>query len=172
MDPKTNPLYIAALAAARHDLRRQVREDRENDGAEIRHMLKNAGINTPAPWCAAFIQDITDSAAAAVGVTNPLDAVKLEAYVQSYADWATENKRRVLTVPVMAGDLVLFNFGGSRYDHIGIVVTPPRGDAPTAGERFWTIEGNTNEAGGREGDCVALKQRTIQAGRTLFVRWT
>jgi len=168
-----SPLYIATLAVATHDVRRQIREEKANDGRDVKHILRNAGINTPAPWCAAWVQDVTDSAAKSLGVVNPLDAVQLEALVQSYANWAAQDAaKRIVSFPSRAipGDLVLFKFGTSgRYDHIGIVKRAPRDDA--GGAAFYAMEGNTNAAGSREGDGVYEKIRSVVPGKTLFLRW-
>lgn len=165
-------LYIAALAVATHDVRRQIREEKTNDSREIRHMLRNAGIAVPAPWCAAWIQDITDSAAKSLSVANPLDGVLSEALVQSYANWAGEKKERVVQFPSRAipGDLVLFRFGVTgRWDHVGIVSRQPTDDA--GGAAFRSYEGNTNAAGSREGDGVYEKIRSVVPGKTMFIRW-
>jgi hypothetical protein len=163
-------LHTAALAVAHSDARRVLREaGGPNSGQYVSFILKNAGVNVAAPWCAAWVQDVFDSAALAAGRKNPLDDVKLEAYVQSYYDWARgAGLIHTKAEDIQPGDLVLFNFGGERYDHIGIVIAPPA--QLTAGTEFKTIEGNTNDAGGREGDRVAYKTRKIVAGRTLFVR--
>lgn len=162
------PLYAAALGAAAHDLRRGVRESRANAGREIDHMLRNAGITVAAPWCAAFVQDVTDSAARALGVVNPLDAVKLEALVQSYVNWAESEGRMFRDASkVVPGDLVCFKFAPyTRWNHIGIVRVPP-----TAEGVLKTIEGNTNVAGSREGDGVYEKSRNVVKDRVCFIRW-
>ena len=168
--PTAFALYYAALGAAAHDLRRGVRESRENAGKEVDHMLKNAGITVPAPWCAAFVQDCTDSASSATGLRNPLDDVKLEALVASYVEWAKQ-KGKVCTMAAQAkpGYLVAFNFGGVRWDHIAIVTIPPTDDQANA--VFQTIEGNSNDSGSREGDKVVRKTRHVIPGRTLFIAW-
>lgn len=51
----------------------------------------------------------------------------------------------------------MWRSGHSWKGHIGIVATV----SPNGGH-FTAIEGNTNEAGGREGDCVAEKTRRIE----------
>lgn len=165
-------LYTAALAAACSDERRRVREEGgENKGPVVLHVLRNAGINTPAPWCAAAVQDWTDSAAMACGVKNPLDDVEREALVADYEVWARKHNR-ILSLPTQSfpGCLVLFRgFSGQpRWDHIGLVLTPPKDDGP--GALFETIEGNTNEAGSREGDGVYRRTRKVSPN-VLFVAW-
>lgn len=169
---KRSELYTAALAAACSDERRRVREEGgANRGPVIVHMLRNAAITVAAPWCAAAVQDWTDSAAMACGVTNPLDDVAREALVADYASWA-QQKNRVIGMPTQAfpGALVLFKgFSGQpRWDHIGLVFKAPDDDA--AGALFTTIEGNTDDGGSREGDGVY--KRTRKAGpNVMFVAW-
>jgi uncharacterized protein YfaT (DUF1175 family) len=168
-------LYIAALAIATHDAR-WLREEGTNDGKAVRRVLKNAGINVAAPWCAAWVQDISDSAAKSLGMSNPLDEVKQEALVQSYANWASAKpKDRLVIFPSRAlpGDLVLFKFGtADRWNHIGIVTHPPHDDA--TGAAFRTIEANTSSGAAgsqRDGDGVYERIRTVVPGKTMFVRW-
>jgi hypothetical protein len=143
-----------------------------NVGPQIATILKSCDppIKTPAPWCAALIQFASDAAARALGVKNPLDAVKLEAYVQSYVEWAKTNHRVIPPSSAIPGDLVCFSFGGSRYDHIGMVQSEvsPKGI-------FTTVEGNTSDASQRDGDAVARsKVRDLTVGKftPLFIRWS
>lgn len=160
-------LYAAALGAAMHDLRRGVREMRENWSKEIEHMLRNAGITVPAPWCAAAVQDWSDSGALALGVKNPLDTVKLQAYVPSYVEWARENGKLCKVEDAQPGMIVAYKFG-KRYDHIGMVLTPPK----YVMTQFESIEGNTNEDGQREGVKVLQKRRTAYGdGKVVFIAW-
>jgi hypothetical protein len=163
-------LRTAALAVAHSDARRILREaGGANRGTYIEAILNNAGISGPAPWCAAWVQDVYDSAALACGMKNPLDEVRLQGLVQAYHNWAYMTGRLLSkAADIMPGDLVLYNFGGERYDHIGIVLEPP--ETLTAGSEFLTIEGNTNDGGSREGDRVAYKKRKIVAARTSFIR--
>jgi hypothetical protein len=39
-----------------------------------------------------------------------------------------------------------------------------------SGGRFWTIEGNTNDDGSREGFKVATRRRRVNE-RVVFLRW-
>ena len=151
-----------ALAEADHKVRE---EGGNNNGPRIRQYLDNAGIAVPAPWCAAFVQYCSDVAARGLGVPNPLDAVKLEALVQSYAD---EFAHQVVDPwSARPGDLVCFSFGGERWDHIGVIAQPP------VGQSFWTVEGNTSTTDQRDGDSVSVKPRTLDTGtrEPLFLRW-
>lgn len=57
---------------------------------------------------------------------------------------------------IKRGDLVIFKFS-----HIGIAISPPDDKG-----YLYTIEGNTNSAGSREGDGVYRKRRNISSFRS------
>lgn len=162
-------LAIATLGAALRDADTGVSEEGgENTGHEIRRFQLNADppIHEAVPWCALAVQKWSDVAAKGLAVANPLDAVRLEAYVQDYHETM---KHRVIgpAVAVERGDLVLFSFGGKRWDHIGIVAVPP----DNTGE-FYSVEGNTSDENQREGDRVARKRRsTRKTYKVEFIRW-
>lgn len=163
-------LELVALGFAAAEADHAVREaGGPNTGPRIRKYLANVDppINVAAPWCAAFVQYCADRAAALAGAPNPLDAVKLEAYVQSYHEWAKKAGAIVPPEKAEPGDLVLYDFHGTRWDHIGILVVRPDADS-----WFRAIEGNTNEAGSRDGDGVFFKLRRLNNGYPVeFVRW-
>jgi len=160
-----------ALAEADHKVGE---EGGPNTGKRIREYAANTDppITVAAPWCAMFAAYCTDKAAHPLGLPNPLDAVKLEAYVESYHQWAKDNGKLV-AVPE-PGDLVIFSFGGQRFDHIGFVLIPP-----DASGKFRTVEANTSPGVGatnaereREGDGVYIKDRTGKGKYAVrFVRW-
>lgn len=146
-----------------------------NRGERIDRYLRNCDppIAFAAPYCAAAMQYCSDVAADALGVYNPLDQVRLEAYVQSYHDWATS---RGLLVPVgSCGDLVLFSFGGTRFDHMGILL-----DGVSRNGAFVSVEANTSPGVGesrlereREGEGWYRKRRKVGGGYDVaFIRWT
>lgn len=139
-------------------------EGGNNEGERIRQYLAGAGISMAAPWCAAFVDYCFDSVSRMLRTTNPLDPVKLEAYVQNYAD--TLDAAKVDPSVAQPGDLVLYSFGGQRWDHIGIVLETPNSDG-----HFKAVEGNTSDENQRDGDAVAIKRRTLGTGRRqpLFI---
>lgn len=160
-------LRQVTLGVAICEAQRKVREDGTNSGPRVREYLKAAGVSVAAPWCAAFVNFCADVAASALALKNPLDDVKLEAYVQSYFQWADESHALVKESQALPGDLVLYSFGKKRWDHIGLLL-----DTPVDGS-FRAIEGNTNAAGGREGDGVLVRLRGTKKGYPVqFVRWT
>lgn len=151
-----------------------IEEGGPNAGPRVRAYLKHCDppINVAAPWCAAFVQYVSDCAADALDVSNPLDDVKLEAYVQSYHDWANAGGKIVDVAQAQAGDLILYSFGGKRFDHIGIVLRP------LSGGKVAAVEGNTSPGVGasaeereRDGDGVYVKVRTIGRQAIEIVRW-
>lgn len=166
--PSVELLRHLAVGVALGELGRRVRERGENSGPEIDAYLKNAGIHVPAPWCATFVQWCADRAARLHGLPNPLDGVAREALVLDYFTLASERGWLVTASQADAGDLVLYDFPNNAraWDHIGFLVEPPG-----TGGVFTAIEGNTNAEGGREGNAVALKDRRINPGRTVFARW-
>ena len=144
-------------------------EGGNNQGPRIREFALNADppIHTAVPWCALAVQFHSDLAARTLGVPNPLDDVKLEAYVQNYFD--TLARLEVDASQARAGDLVLYSFGGERWDHIGVVSKPPR----VGSSLFQAVEGNTSSESERDGDAVALKARDLSGSyRVTFIDWT
>lgn len=159
------PLHLAALEYARDQI--GVREESENWGTEVKDYLAAAGIWVPAPWCAAFVNWCAESAARLLGLSSPLEEVVLQAYVQSYFEWAQDGERLISAEEAGPGDLFLLWFPRlGRYGHIGWVdeVREHHGD-------YLTIEGNTNAAGAREGLYVMERIRPITRA-VKFMRWS
>lgn len=105
------------------------------------------------PWCAAFVsfcvQKLYKTSPYFSGLVGPR-----EASVSRFLNvWAKQNSCLIFPPGSAAfqpqkGDIVVFKFS-----HIGIV-------EQVAGSQVSTIEGNTNDAGSREGTLVARKQRS------------
>ena len=152
-----------------------------NQGPRIREhaLAMDPPIHVDVPWCAIEVQAASDIAAQGMGMENPLDAVRQEALVQSYHDWAMENAREILDFSqVERGDLVLYKFGRdvNRWNHIGLVAVPP---VPPL-TQFKAVEGNTplEEAPEDEQrdsrtkvDGVAIKVRLTDRYPVTFIRW-
>lgn len=123
-----------------------------NDGPEVRAWLKRVNRREGAPWCAAFAWCMLDDACAALGVRNPIEPV---AGVHLFRQLGKEH--RAWTVEPGAGYVFFIDHGikdGRKLGHCGIVVD-------VGPKSLVTIEGNTNEAGSREGNAVAVKTRRI-----------
>ena len=125
-----------------------VRETSENRGPHINQWLAELGINFAAPWCMAFVQGCFRQAALEMGIDDPLKpdtAGVLDLWNRVPKGW------RVGPLNGRAGDIMILDFGGGK-GHTGIVTGYKNG-------MYITVEGNTNDAGSRDGDCVAEKYR-------------
>lgn len=138
-----------------------VRETSENRGPHINQWLAELGIDFAAPWCMAFVQGCFRQAALEMGIEDPLKpdtAGVLDLWNRVPHGW------RVSALNGRAGDIMIMDHGGGK-GHTGIVTGYSNG-------MYITMEGNTNDAGGRDGDCVAEKYRRKYSGGQLrgFVR--
>lgn len=119
----------------------------ENDGPWVKKYLKVTGLSEGYPWCAAFQAYIHDK----VEIPAPRSA--------RVVDWFNRNvvwKKEFGAMPFeakpgMVGALYYQNLG--RYGHILLIVGMDKNN-------YYTIEGNTNGAGSREGDGVYRKVRS------------
>lgn len=157
-------LGLLTLAYVLGELEAHAQEEGTNWGPSVSVYLRGAGVNVPAPWCAALMDWGLDRACELSGATNPLGPIKLEAYVQAYVDYARANNMLVPAGLARPGDFVCYSFGKtSHFDHIGILSTTVTNDA------FNAIEGNTNDDGSREGYKVADKHRLYRINKTVFI---
>lgn len=124
----------------------------KNPGFEV--SMKKAGWYNTAPWCAFFTKMVwtevyADHPGIKKMVSSWLNGSAKQSLVQarSNADFSTGN------IP-KPGAIVIWLKGKGPSGHAGIVVS-------VSGNTMTTIEGNTNGAGSREGDCVAQKLRTV-----------
>ena len=104
------------------------------------------------PWCAMFVSWCTHKEGLALSATTS----KGFAYTPSGAAWFKRRQR--WTTRPRAGHIVFFNFPGdsvNRISHVGIVESV-RPDGSIV-----TIEGNTDERGGRTGGKVMRKVRRV-----------
>jgi hypothetical protein len=124
-----------------------------NDGPEVRAWLARVKRHPPAPWCAAFAWCMLDDACRSLHLRNPIEPV---AGVHLFRQLGKEHD--AWTTEPGAGYVFFIDHGrnalGQLVGHCGIVVDMGPASAVT-------IEGNTNEAGGREGDRVALRTRQL-----------
>jgi hypothetical protein len=164
-------IRLVTLGVLAGEVDHDVREEGGNNmGPRMARYRENADppIGIAVPWCALLIQYASDVAARALGIQNPLDAVRQEALVQSYFEELQDQE--VFRGAAEAGDLVLFKFGSSSrpWDHIGLLAVPP---VALPGV-FKTIEGNTSDDSERDGDAVAFKTRRLDAGYPVtFLTW-
>lgn len=104
-----------------------------------------------APWCAIFVSWVFWHAGTPL---PPIRTKKGFAYVPDVQAWAQANGCwRTRSYRPSPGDLIVYSFGGSRADHVGIVeLVLPDG-------RYQTIEGNTSGSNPRMGGMVDRMRR-------------
>ena len=154
------PERIASIAESKIGLRES---GRPNSGEQIREFLaadsyKPNATDDGYPWCAAFVCRIVQLAMEGREWTFKRPTTP---GAWAFEDWSLAQDRSTWTrrppgEDVERGDIVIFNFS-----HIGICVRGPdeRG-------MIKTVEGNTNDAGSREGDGVYRKIRPLASIRS------
>lgn len=118
-----------------------------NWGHPVKDYLASVGINFPASWCMAFVYWCFNEALKKSGVNNPL--VKTGGVLNQ---WFHISGKYKSTKPV-PGSIFIMDFGGG-LGHTGIVES-------VVGNDLHTIDGNTNDTGGREGIEVCRRVRPI-----------
>ncbi len=139
----------------------------DNRGPDVEMFQRAAKINRGDPWCMAFLNWCAEEAARQLGITSPLEAVALQGFVQGHVDHF-KPKGKVLdkSADARPGDLVVIWYPTlKRFGHVGIL------EKAEPGVRVYTVEGNTNAAGSREGNVVARKVRATGSG-VKYIRWT
>lgn len=147
------PAWERALHLASSMERKKVREEAgANRGYWVDRFLAVVGLGPGYAWCAAFVSWCL--------VQGGVDRKKLPkgaAAVRNWSAWADATGRyRNLEEGPIRGDL-MFWVDRSGLGHIGFVVDV---SAWASQGLVTTIEGNTNAAGGREGDGVHRRTRT------------
>lgn len=113
-----------------------------NWGKPVQDYLKSVNIGFPASWCMAFVYWCFEQ----TGQPNPL--VKTGGVLNA---WNTADKKFRVVGDPQAGDIFIMNFGKG-LGHTGIV-------EKVDSTFIYTIDGNTNDSGSREGIEVCRKQR-------------
>jgi peptidoglycan hydrolase-like protein with peptidoglycan-binding domain len=125
----------------------------KNDGPAVETFLRSVGLGKGYAWCMAFVYWAYQTAAERLHVQNPL--IKTGGVLKQWNE--LEGTGIVKTKIPRTGDIFIMDFGGGT-GHTGIVIGIS-GDATTVN----TIEGNTNEAGSRNGDGVYLRMMPINS---------
>jgi hypothetical protein len=119
----------------------------KNDGSVVESYQKAAGIHKGDAWCAAFVTWCFEQCGIATAVTWP-------AWSPS---WFTKNivwKQAKGSTPQQADVFGIWFQRKKRIAHVGFIDNWNQSD-----KCVMTVEGNTNEAGSREGDGVYRKRR-------------
>lgn len=113
-----------------------VREKGNNDGLPYVLFMRPYGLGRGTYWCGLFVATVFRDAKVQHGVKG----VALAANWQIPANTIVYKWGRPVNGKIpFAGDLALFRFGGSRIDHIEIVINWPEDE-----NYFWVIGGNTS----------------------------
>ena len=121
---------------------------------QVEAFLRHVGLGKGNSWCGAFVSFCQDAA----GITNPRSGWAPAYFPAKRVIWTNNQKAsRWLpeTIP-RGGDVFGIYFPKKqRIAHVGFIDR-------VEGDRFVTVEGNTNAAGSREGDGVYVKRRLIR----------
>jgi lysozyme family protein len=168
-----NNLLQRVITVAASEEQQHVRESPlgSNRGPRVDQYLRAAGIDPSTgsyPWCAGFIVWCFDNAARQLGLASP---VPRTAGVHDMWQQAGRAGFRRIPYETAIGDPgqvqpghVFFIDTGEGHGHTGLVVG-------RAGNEFQTIEGNTNELGGREGIGVFARSRPVRQATLGFVEF-
>lgn len=119
-----------------------------NAGPEVEIYLKSVGLPKGNSWCMAFVYWCTQKSSLLLGITNPLKKTG------GVLDQFNSRPNLVQKIP-QPGDVFIMDFGNG-LGHTGIV-------EKIIGTTVYTIEGNTNNDGSREGYKVCRKKRELNA---------
>jgi lysozyme family protein len=169
-----NDLLKQVILVASAEEQHHVREIPEgsNRGPRVDEYLRAAAVD-PArgsfPWCASFMVFCFDQAARQLGIRSPLPRT---AGVHDMWQKAGRAGFRRIPFEIAAGDPdqvqpghLFFINTGNGHGHVGLVVSQTDGEMKT-------IEGNTNELGGREGIGVFARTRPVRHATLGFAEFT
>lgn len=143
-----NPLKRAEVKCI-YDSQLNVREQSgKNDGKDVEKYLRYTKLGKGYAWCAAFVCWVYGSA----NVENPQTAWSPSMFPAKNLIYQKGSK--VFNQQPQTGDVFGIYFSNlKRIAHVGFV------DSWDEGNYAITVEGNTNDAGSREGDGVYRKRR-------------
>jgi hypothetical protein len=123
----------------------------KNDGEKVEEILKAVGLQkSGAPWCAAYVVWVGDSALGRDRNPYPRSAWSPD-FVRN-AQWNRGTGR----VPSPASTFGIYFSSLKRVGHTGLI-------EKVSGDFAVTIEGNTNDGGSRDGDGVYRRRRVLDA---------
>jgi hypothetical protein len=124
-----------------------------NDGKEVEMYLKSVGLGKGYAWCAAFVCWSIQQG----GIYSPKSAWSPAMFPNSRVKWRRNQPGRYQ--PLQGDVFGLYYANLKRVGHVGFV--DRWGD-----KEVHTVEGNTNQAGSREGDGV---YRKIRLTRQIYI---
>ncbi len=138
-----------ALRIAGTQADKRVRETSRNGGPEVDVYLRSVGLGPGYAWCASFLHWCFDQGSAVCALDNPCPhtAGALRLWDLSAKGWQVKDAN-----DVQPGDVFVIDHGHG-LGHAGFIESRKDDDS------FWTIEGNTNPGGSREGDGVYRRTR-------------
>ena len=129
----------------------------KNDGPEVEIYLKSVGLGKGYSWCSAFVKWSLDQ----VEISNKINAWSPTAENKSNLIYQT---RRFISEPEPGDVFTLYYPKLKRIGHTGFFHQKQNESI------IVTVEGNTNEAGSREGDGVYKKYRSLKTIHSIS-RW-
>lgn len=122
-----------------------------NDGKDVEKYLAKSGLTKGSPWCAAFVYWVYSEAGIVPDITAP--AYCPSYFTNEYVIFKRGSNNSEFTCPPQKGDMIGIYFPSKgRVAHIAFY-------AGETEDYYITVEGNTNDAGSREGDKVMKKYR-------------
>ena len=119
--------------------------------ASFEKRMKEVGWSKSLSWCCFFCELVWTEAYENKDIVSQLDKLFSGSATTTFKNFDLSKDWKVSDLP-KPGALVVWRHGNGWQGHIGIVES-------VEGEVFMTIEGNTNDKGGREGYIVARKRR-------------
>lgn len=126
----------------------------QNDGREVERYLRNVGLGKGYAWCAAFVAWCHDEN----NIPNAQSAYSPD-WFHSNVVYEAHEKSPVPFISQKGQVFGLYFESKGRVAHVGLIT----GETKFS---YTTIEGNTNDAGSREGDGV---YRKIRNKRSIYV---
>jgi hypothetical protein len=118
-----------------------------NAGPEVEIYLRSVGLGKGYAWCMAFVYWCVGQSATKTAIKNPLK--KTAGVLDQY-----NSSLQLLVKTPQPGDIFIMDYGKGT-GHTGIV-------EKVVGTTLYTIEGNTNDKGSREGFEVCRRKREIK----------
>jgi hypothetical protein len=139
-------LVEKALEIAIGEIGQEEKPRGSNWGEPVKTYLASVGITFPASWCAAFVYWSFRQAAAEMALNNPL--VRTGGVLDHWHRAADIHK---VYMDYRAGDIFIMDHGHG-LGHTGFIEKVENGV-------LYTVEGNTNDTGSREGFEVCRRER-------------